>query len=92
MQKIEYKVTVTRWWLSMTKGKAVLVVNIKIKEEIKVAGKMTQQFRAYTALSGYQNYILTWGSLQRSVIPVPEELMPSVGTCTDTHRVTHANI
>lgn len=76
----------------MTKGKVVLVVDIKIKEEIKVAGKMAYQFRAFTALSEDQNCIPTWGSSQRPVIPVPEELMPSVGTCTDTHGVTHANI
>lgn len=38
--EIEYKVTITRWWHSMTKGKVVLVVDNKIKEEIKVAGKM----------------------------------------------------
>lgn len=50
MQKIEYKVTITMWWLSMTKDKVVLVVDIKIKEEIKVAGKMAQQFRAYILL------------------------------------------
>lgn len=92
MQKIEYKVTITIWWLSITKDKVVLVVDIKIKEEIKVAGKMAQQFRAYTALSEDQNCIPTWGSSQQPIIPVPEELMPSLGICTDPHGVTHANI